>query len=201
MTGKITLDVMDLDKVKDEQAGALIFDMKELLARESGSFFWSNIYGAPGQEEVKLIDTTSSVADEMNRDPTKATLWKGRILFGIEHEENVETPRCGVEQMPSAPPVDKEGNPVLDKLGQPIESIVKRAENAMQLHKYHIMYEFGSCNRTPKKQGKYNLQLKIGEHTWTSKNGEKDRSVGFNYNRWSQRSELIEVELPYGAVD
>ena len=48
MTGKLVLDVMDLDNLKDEQAGALIFDLKDLLKRESGSFFWANIYGAPG---------------------------------------------------------------------------------------------------------------------------------------------------------
>lgn len=126
MTGKLILDVMDLDKLKDEQAGALIFDYKDLLSRESGSFFWANIYGAPGQEEVKIIDTSSGLADEMNSDPTKATAWKGRILIGIEHEENVETPRCGVESMPTSPPVDKEGHPVM-KNGVALESMVVRA--------------------------------------------------------------------------
>lgn len=33
MSGKLILNVMDLDKVKDEQAGALIFDYKDLLSR------------------------------------------------------------------------------------------------------------------------------------------------------------------------
>ena len=35
MSGKLILDVMDLDGVKDEQAGALIFDFKELLFKPS----------------------------------------------------------------------------------------------------------------------------------------------------------------------
>lgn len=47
------------------------------------------------------------------------------------------------------------------------------------------MYEFGTCNNIPEKLGKFNLQLKIAEHTWTSKNSEKDRAVGYNYNRWN----------------
>ena len=33
MSGKLILNVMDLDKVKDEQAGALIFDFKDLISR------------------------------------------------------------------------------------------------------------------------------------------------------------------------
>ena len=34
MSGKLILNVMDHDTVNDEQAGALIFDYKELLQRE-----------------------------------------------------------------------------------------------------------------------------------------------------------------------
>ena len=111
MSGKLVLGVWDLDNIKDEQAGALIFDYHDLLSREQKSFFWANIYGAPGQEEVKLIDSTSDVADEMNKDPTKATKWKGRILIGIEHYES-ETPRLGVEAMDIYPPKDDDGNEI-----------------------------------------------------------------------------------------
>ena len=111
MSGKLILNVMDLDKVKDEQAGALIFDFKDLLSREQKSFFWANIYGAPGQEEVKLFDKTGDVADEMNKDPNKATKWKGRILIGIEYFES-ESPKLGVEKMSPTPPLDDEGNEI-----------------------------------------------------------------------------------------
>ena len=112
MSGKLILNVMDLDKVKDEQAGALIFDFKDLISREQQSFFWANIYGAPGGEEVKLFDSTGDVADEMNKDPSKATKWKGRILFGVEYDSDTETPKLGVEKMSTTPPVDEEGNPI-----------------------------------------------------------------------------------------
>lgn len=43
---------MDEDAVKDECAGSLVFDFKNLIERESGTFFWVNLYGAPGGEEL-----------------------------------------------------------------------------------------------------------------------------------------------------
>jgi len=55
----------------------------------------------------------------------------------------------------------------------------------MQPKKYRLMYEFGTCNNTPEKLGKFNLQLAIAENTWTSLNSEKYRAVGYNYNRWN----------------
>ncbi len=104
MSGKLVLNVMDLDGVNDEQAGALIFDYKDLLNRDQQSFFWANIYGAPGQEEVKVFDSTGDLADEMNKDPVKATKWKGRILIGIETVPNTETPKLGVQPMSTEVP-------------------------------------------------------------------------------------------------
>ena len=50
MSGKLIVKIMDEDAVKDECAGSLIFDYKNLIARESGTFFWVNLYGAPGGE-------------------------------------------------------------------------------------------------------------------------------------------------------
>ena len=47
----------------------------------------------------------------MNKDPTIATDWKGRLLIGIEHEET-EAPKLGVEPMSTLPPNDFEGQPI-----------------------------------------------------------------------------------------
>ena len=64
------------------------------------------------------------------------------------------------------------------------------------------MYEFNSCINTPEKSGKYNLQLAIAEKHWTSASGDRERAVGYNYNRWNQRSDnVIEFEMPYGEVE
>ena len=181
MSGKLILNVMDLDKVKDEQAGALIFDYKDLISREQKSFFWANIYGAPGGEEVKLFDSTEDVSDEMNKDPTKATKWKGRILIGVEYFES-ESPKCGVEPMSTTPPLDEEGNEMVG-----VKSIVELANDYIRPTKFRLMYEFNSCINIPEKLEKYNLQLCIAEKHWTSEGGDRSRAVGYNYNRWNQR--------------
>ena len=47
----------------------------------------------------------------MNKDPNKATKWKGRILMGVEYFES-ESPKLGVEKMSTTPPVDDEGNEI-----------------------------------------------------------------------------------------
>ena len=193
MSGKLVLDVMDLDGINDEQAGTLVFDYKDLLKLPQKSFFWANIYGAPGGED--FLQTNKNVADEMNKDPNMATMWKGRILIGIEFDEDVEGPKCGKEAMSTAPPSDANGKPIPGA-----KSIVELAEEYMMPKEYLLMYEFGTINNIPEKLGGFNLRLKIAEHTWDSKNGGK-RAKGYNYNRWSQRSEQIKISLPYGSVD
>ena len=47
----------------------------------------------------------------MNKDPTKATKWKGRILIGVEHYET-EGRQLGVEPMSRLPPKDEDGNEI-----------------------------------------------------------------------------------------
>ena len=43
--------------------------------------------------------------------------------------------------------------------------------------------------------------MAIAEHHWNSDGSEKKRAVGYNYNRWNQRSEgEIEFEVPYGEL-
>lgn len=194
MSGKLILNVMDYDTVNDEQAGSLIFDYKDLLAREQKSFFWANIYGAPGAEG--LVADGGPLADEMNKDPTIATKWKGRILIGIEHEFlDEKAPKLGCFPMDATPPKDDDGNEV-----EGWTSMADAAKEYMDDEVFHLMYEFNSCIKIPEKLGKYNLQLAIGEKTWTSEGGDKSRAIGYNYNRWNQRSELIEFKLPYGEV-
>ena len=89
LSGKLVIGVWDYDYDGDDQAGSLIFDINELLQMKQKTFFWCNIFGAPGQEEVKLFESAASkrAADEMNENPEVATKWKGRILFAVEHED------------------------------------------------------------------------------------------------------------------
>lgn len=197
MSGKLLLSVMDRDTVTDETAGSLIFDFKELLAMPQGHFFWSNIYGAPGQEEVKVFESGNmeKLVEQMNTDPSKATAWKGRVLIGVEHMES-ESPKFGIEAMSVTPPLD----PVSELPIEGAKSIVDVAKECMGMIKFKMMYEFNSVINTPEKEGKYSLMLKIGEHEYLSEGGDS-RAVGYNYNRWNQRSKLVEFEVPYRRVE
>lgn len=141
-----------------------------------------------------MIASGSDLADEMNKDPTKATKWKGRVLIGIEHEET-EAPRLGVEAMETKPPCDEEGNEIPGA-----RSIVEIAKDFMKPVKYKIMYEFDTCMNIPEHCEGFNLQLAIAENVWTTQSDENKRAVGYNYNRWAQRSDLIEFEAPYSCV-
>jgi len=164
---------------------------------EQRSFFWANIYGAPGQEEVKVFESGSmeKLVDEMNTDPSKASCWKGRVLIGVEHEES-ETPKLGVEPMSVLPPID----PMTELPIEGAKSICDEAKALISKVKFKMMYEFNSVINTPEPEGKYNLMLKIGEHEWISEGGDA-RAVGYNYNRWNQRSKIVEFDVPYRKVE
>ena len=117
----------------------------------------------------------------MNKDPTIATKWKGRILIGIEHFQLDETsPQLGCFPIETQPPTDEDGN---EQEGW--QSITELAKQFMQPVKHHLMYEFNSCINIPENLGKYNMQLAIGEKIWVSGGGERERAIGYNYNRWN----------------
>lgn len=63
-----------------------------------------------------------------------------------------------------------------------------------------MMYEFNSVINIPENEGKYNIKLVIGQHEWLTEGGDA-RAVGFNYNRWNQRSKLVEFEVPNRRVE
>jgi hypothetical protein len=127
MAGQLIVKVMDSDDVTDECAGSLVFNYKELMAREQGSFFWKNLYGAPGGEG--LIAKGGAQADAMNQNPNIATIWKGRILCGIEFEDSE--------------------NPVAEVLKFEDEELRKAADERQKMVKWNFMFEIGSCIVTP----------------------------------------------------
>ena len=119
----------------------------------------------------------------MNENPEIASLWKGRILFGIEHED-VENPKYEV---------------------QPVHDI-KLLEQAQQFYKtenFYVLFEADSVIMTPEQSQGYSLRLKIGEHSWETsvlKKNTKKGVLGVNYNRWGERSELLNWQLPYKSI-
>ena len=74
--------------------------------------------------------------------------------------------------------------------------VIKIAEQNQKKVNYHLIYEFGTINNTPKEMGAYDLTIKFGEHEFTTPHDR--RTVGFNFNRWNYRSPKVEVlETPY----
>jgi hypothetical protein len=46
MTGRITMELYDEDRVSDEIVGSMMFSAKEIVGPLNGKFLWKNIYGA-----------------------------------------------------------------------------------------------------------------------------------------------------------
>ena len=98
----------------------------------------------------------------MNQNPNIATLWKGRILVGVEHEDTENQ----IAQ------VTKFEDPELRK----------NAEERMKPCKWRFMFEIGSCIVTPEESTKYGVRIKIGEHQFDT---DDKIVVGTNYNRFN----------------
>lgn len=90
MNGRIALELYDYDTINDELAASMIFDVKELLSKDSegkyinqNKFFWKNVYGA---HEVGglLSGGDSDYKKQMNTNPDIGSCFKGRILMSVE---------------------------------------------------------------------------------------------------------------------
>lgn len=78
ISSKITLTLFDWDTVgSDEHAGAIEFDLKDVIDGKYRELFWANLYGGPE-------NTSNSTAVLMNKVPDLASTWHGRILISLE---------------------------------------------------------------------------------------------------------------------
>jgi hypothetical protein len=80
MASTVLLKLWDYDKLGDDVVGSFKFDIKNIIGRKNGKFFWKNIYGAPA-------DYSNAAADLMNEKPDRASAWKGRILMQVVAEK------------------------------------------------------------------------------------------------------------------
>ncbi len=92
MNPKITMSVYDEDKVSDEIVGSLKFNLKTLIDKKNGKYFWKNVYGAPQGVSGKTTKL-------MNGNPDLGSTWKGRILMQVWAEQ-CEKPLLKVIDMP-----------------------------------------------------------------------------------------------------
>lgn len=62
MSSRIVMKLYDEDKIKDEIVGSMLFNLKEVIGKKNGLFFWKNIYGAP-------LGRMGDNVDAMNKNP------------------------------------------------------------------------------------------------------------------------------------
>jgi hypothetical protein len=87
------LEVWDYDKIgKDDYIGNFQLDFRDIYDNHQNGFYYAEVYGAP----TKNIN--SSAADAMNKDPSTASKWHGRVLL---HFRVVDTlfPKYTCEEM------------------------------------------------------------------------------------------------------
>jgi hypothetical protein len=77
MSSRIVMKLYDEDKIADEIVGSMLFNLKEVMGKKNGLFFWKNIYGSPLGRMGDNVKT-------MNNNPEVASTWKGRILMQCE---------------------------------------------------------------------------------------------------------------------
>ena len=77
MSSRIVMKLFDEDKISDEIVGSLLFNLKEILGKKNGKYFWKNVYGAP-------LGRMGDNVKEMNHNPEAGSTWKGRILMQVE---------------------------------------------------------------------------------------------------------------------
>jgi hypothetical protein len=71
------MKLFDEDKISDEIVGSMLFNIKEIIGKKNGKFFWKNIYGAP-------LGRSGDNCKNMNNNPEVGSTWKGRILMQVE---------------------------------------------------------------------------------------------------------------------
>ena len=74
MSSRIVMKLFDEDKISDEIVGSMLFNLKEIIGKKNGKFFWKNIYGAP-------LGRSGENCKNMNNNPEFGSTWKGRILM------------------------------------------------------------------------------------------------------------------------
>lgn len=64
---KLTMMVMDYDKLKDDAAGSTRFGMAQIKSGVFSKPFWAHVYGAP--PDSGLIGARADAAKDMNKYP------------------------------------------------------------------------------------------------------------------------------------
>ena len=80
MTSRVVFKLYDQDPIQDEIIGSMLFNLKDIIGKKNGTFFWKNVYGSP-------LGVMGNNVNLMNNNPEVASTWKGRILFQVTAEK------------------------------------------------------------------------------------------------------------------
>ena len=135
VTSTVTLTFWNHNSIfKDDLIGCITMNFDKVKKGKQKSHFWANIYGAPHM-------ATGDIADYMNRVPSAATHWRGRILLRAWVEENVKETykRCIPIQDPN--------------LCEFIRDEYETGED------YELRVQVISASALPKKSGSYSVRV------------------------------------------
>ena len=135
VTSSLTLNFWDYDTLsKDDVIGTVIINFDNVMKGKYQKYFWSNIYGAPPLAE-------GEDAEYMNRVPSVASHWRGRVLLRVWVEEKV-----------------KETYKKCIKIADP-EISVKIRDEFETGQEYEMRTQIYSASALPIRKGKFSIRV------------------------------------------
>ena len=167
---KLSIQIFDRDAIADELICSLSLSIKSIMKYDKTNvdpsfqhmIKWINLYGAH-------TGYSGSNTSRMNKDPSEASTWKGRILVEYFTED------CKY--------------PIYKIRDVSMQEHMDRIMMAMQPRTYQMLCEVGSGVALPSTED-YKLKVTIGVKSWDTG---KPMKGGKNFCRWDKRfSEIWE---------
>lgn len=171
VSSNVTLTFWDHDSLtRDDMVGAIQLKFDNIKNGKHSSYFWANIYGAPPLSEGEQ-------AEYMNRVPSCASHWRGRVLLKAWVEEEV-----------------KETYKKSKKISDPdiINKIRDEYETGTD---YEIRVQVYSASALPYRKGKYSVRVEWSGITQQSSSQETlNGSID-----WFETCKRLIATIPQGA--
>jgi len=172
-THTIQIQVYDHDTIgRDELCVSLDVPIEDLLSLDQGGSHghmlrWINLYGGPN-------DYSGATRDWMNRNPDKASEWKGRIMAEY-FVENAKYPKAKMEDL-------QKDRAKFEKLKADLAETMKEKE-------YYVIGQISSGIALPDEdteKNKYEIKVSIGKRSWSTGKAKQNEC---NYARWDHQFE------------
>ncbi|OMJ78297.1 hypothetical protein SteCoe_21930 [Stentor coeruleus] len=171
VSSNVTLTFWDHDNIsKDDMVGAILLKFDNIRTGKHSSYFWANIYGAPPLSEGEQ-------AEYMNRVPSCASHWRGRVLLNAWVEEEVK------ETYKKSKKIDDSN--IKTKIRDEYETGTD----------YEIRVQVYSASALPYRKGKYSIRVQWSGVTLQSSSQETlNGSVD-----WFETCKRLIATIPQGA--